>query len=172
MIIIIKRHFYKVATVVKITVVTIRSNNCDALHNLVPVVQFKKREKHPWRSVTFSKVASLACNITKSNTPPWFFFTFFKLCKWCQIAQRITRKFFDWFWSFVGNSLILEDQKIFNKARLTITTICVIAKCQIKFSSQYLCASLMKTSFTDLTRNCLLFFSKHSSFKNLFIKPI
>ena len=29
---------------------------CDALHNLVPFVQFKKREKHPWRSasVTYS----------------------------------------------------------------------------------------------------------------------
>ena len=27
---------------------------CDALRNLVPFVQFKKREKHPWRSVTFS----------------------------------------------------------------------------------------------------------------------
>ena len=30
---------------------------CDALHDLVPFVQFKTREKHPWRSVTFSKVA-------------------------------------------------------------------------------------------------------------------
>ena len=30
----------------------------DALHDLVPFVQFKKREKHPWRNVTFSKVAS------------------------------------------------------------------------------------------------------------------
>ena len=30
---------------------------CDALRNLVPFVQFKKREKHPWRSVTFSKAA-------------------------------------------------------------------------------------------------------------------
>ena len=29
----------------------------DVLHDLVPFVQFKKREKHPWRSVTFSKVA-------------------------------------------------------------------------------------------------------------------
>ena len=29
----------------------------DALRNLVPFVQFKKRERHPWRSVTFSKVA-------------------------------------------------------------------------------------------------------------------
>ena len=28
----------------------------------------EKREKHPWRSVTFS-------NFTKSNTPPWVFFT-------------------------------------------------------------------------------------------------
>ena len=27
---------------------------------------------------------------TKSNTPPWVFFTFFKLYKWYQIAQRIT----------------------------------------------------------------------------------
>ena len=29
---------------------------CGALRNLVAFVQFKKREKHPWRSV---------------NTPPW-----------------------------------------------------------------------------------------------------
>ena len=28
----------------------------DALRDLVPFVQFKKCEKHPWRSVTFSKV--------------------------------------------------------------------------------------------------------------------
>ena len=28
----------------------------DALRDLVSFVQFKKREKHPWRSVTFSKV--------------------------------------------------------------------------------------------------------------------
>ena len=31
---------------------------CDALRDLVPYVQFKKREKHSWRSVTFSKVAA------------------------------------------------------------------------------------------------------------------
>ena len=31
-----------------------------------------------------------ACNFTKSNTHPWVFFTFFKLYKWYQIAQRIT----------------------------------------------------------------------------------
>ena len=27
---------------------------------------------------------------TKINTPPWAFFTFFKLNKWYQIAQRTT----------------------------------------------------------------------------------
>ena len=33
------------------------SNLSNALHDLVPFVQFKKREKHPWRSVTLIKVA-------------------------------------------------------------------------------------------------------------------
>ena len=36
-------------------------NTCDA--RLVPFAQFKKREKHPWRS----------------NTLPWVLFTFLKL---------------------------------------------------------------------------------------------
>ena len=31
---------------------------CDALRDLVPFVQFKKHEKHQWRSVNFSKVAA------------------------------------------------------------------------------------------------------------------
>ena len=35
---------------------TIRLDS-DVLRDLVPFVQFKKREKHPWRSVTFNKVA-------------------------------------------------------------------------------------------------------------------
>ena len=29
------------------------------LHDLVPFVQLKKCEKHPWRNATFSKVAHL-----------------------------------------------------------------------------------------------------------------
>ena len=37
---------------------------CDALRDLAVFVQFKKREKHPWRSVT------------KSSTPPWVFSRF------------------------------------------------------------------------------------------------
>ena len=47
------------------------------MRDLVPFVQFKKREKHPW-------------NFTKINTPPSVFFTFFKFYKWYQIAQRTT----------------------------------------------------------------------------------
>ena len=39
------------------------------------------------------KLQASACNFTKSNTPPWVFFTFFKLYKWHQIAQRITVNF-------------------------------------------------------------------------------
>ena len=37
---------------------------CGALRDLIPFLQFKKREKHPWRSVTFSKVAGYE---TKEN---------------------------------------------------------------------------------------------------------
>ena len=43
---------------------------CRALRGLVVFVQFKKREKPPWRSVNFSKVAGFS--------------------KWYQIVQRIT----------------------------------------------------------------------------------
>ena len=56
------------------------SNVCD----LVPFLHFKEREKHPWRSVTFKVL------LAKGNTPPWVFFTFFKLkTKWYQIAHCI-----------------------------------------------------------------------------------
>ena len=54
----------------------------DALRDLVSFVQFKKHEKHPWKSATFSK----ACHFTKSNTHLWVFFTIFKLCTWYQIT--------------------------------------------------------------------------------------
>ena len=47
----------------------------DFLRDMVPFVQFQKREKHPWTSVTFS---------IKSNTHPWVFSTFFKLYQWYQ----------------------------------------------------------------------------------------
>ena len=47
-----------------------------------------KNVKNTHGGVTFK-----ACNLTKSNTPPWVFFTFFGLYKWYQIAQRITYSF-------------------------------------------------------------------------------
>lgn len=40
---------------------------CDALHDLAPFVQFTKCRKHPWRTVTFSKVASLSLQLSKSQ---------------------------------------------------------------------------------------------------------
>ena len=45
----------------------------DALRDLVSFVQFKKREKHPWRSDSFR-----AYNFAKSITPSWIFFTFYE----------------------------------------------------------------------------------------------
>ena len=36
---------------------------CDVLYDLVPFAQFKKREKHSWRSVTFSKVAGFSLQL-------------------------------------------------------------------------------------------------------------
>ena len=44
--------------VTKITMINmVMKNICGALRDLVPSAQFKTQEKHPWRSVTFSKVA-------------------------------------------------------------------------------------------------------------------
>ena len=36
---------------------------CDALSDLVPFAEFKKREKHPRRSVNFSKVAGFSLQL-------------------------------------------------------------------------------------------------------------
>ena len=57
----------------------------DPLRNLVPFVQFKKPEKHQRR-----RLLLVACNFTNNNNLLWVLFTFFKLYKWYQIAERIT----------------------------------------------------------------------------------
>ena len=36
---------------------------CVGLRDLVLFVQFKKREKHPWKSVNFSKVAGVSLQL-------------------------------------------------------------------------------------------------------------
>ena len=59
-----------------------RQYNWDALRNLVPFMQFKKRVKHPWKSVTFSRSVTLVLKATLLRV--------FKLYKWYQIAQYIT----------------------------------------------------------------------------------
>ena len=86
--------------------VGVSTGMCGALRDLIPFVQFRKREKHPWRSVTLSKVAS--CNFTKSNTPSWVFFTFFKLYKWYQITQIIT--YMNYFLVHVGPLLKIQNK--------------------------------------------------------------
>ena len=44
-----------------------KKNKCDALHNLVPFVQFKTREKHPCRCVTFSKAAGFSLQLKEKD---------------------------------------------------------------------------------------------------------
>ena len=43
-----------------------------------------------WGVLLLVKLHALAFNFTKSNTPPWAFFTNFILYKWYQIAQILT----------------------------------------------------------------------------------
>ena len=61
-----------------------KSRNLFLLYEMIYAIYYhlyKRREKHPWRSVTFSKVAGWTCNFTKCVTPPWVFFTILKLYK-------------------------------------------------------------------------------------------
>ena len=102
----------------------------DVLRDLVPFVQFEKHEKHSWRRVFFSKVAGL------SNTPPWVFFTFFKLYKWYQITQRITYTTFFRF-LFHGEKLeycenlgVLESHAESRSWKSVIRWSSVLAKCR------------------------------------------
>ena len=76
------------------------------MRDLVPFVQFEKREN------THGGVLLLvACNFSKSNTHPWVFFTFLKLCKCYQIAQKITNTRCE---NMENNSLIMWVQHVFS----------------------------------------------------------
>ena len=88
-------------------------NYCNVLRNLVPFVQLKKGAKYPWRSVTLENCRLWACNFTKSNTPSRVFFTFFKLYKWCQIAQRITHLYAAGFIVSVYTGIFMRLKTIF-----------------------------------------------------------
>ena len=66
---------------------------CDALRDLVPFVQFKNPGIHPWRSVTFIKIAGFQPATLLKVTLHYGCFPrvkFVKLCKWYQIVQNIT----------------------------------------------------------------------------------
>ena len=49
---------------------------------LCALYKCKGREKHPWKSDNFSKVAE----VSLSNFTAWMLYTFFKLYKWYQIG--------------------------------------------------------------------------------------
>ena len=51
----------------------------------------------------FVKLQAETCNFTKSNAPPWVFFTLFKLYEWYQIAQSST---------YLHNNYWMNDKKI------------------------------------------------------------
>ena len=86
-----QRYYYNYYTVDSTTYINLVdlekiciSVKCDTLRDLVPFAQFKNREN------THGGVRLLASNFTKSITLPWVLFRFFKLYRWCQIAQSIT----------------------------------------------------------------------------------
>ena len=56
-------------------------NICEALRDLVPFVQFKKREKHPWRNVNFNKVADLKPATLLKLTLLYGYFSRFLNCR-------------------------------------------------------------------------------------------
>ena len=76
----------------------------DALRDLVPFVQFKKREKKHMEE-DYLKLQASACIFTKSNTLPWELFTFFK---WYQIAKSILK-----FWIPLRTSFFDEEKLFF-----------------------------------------------------------
>ena len=55
------------------------------MRDLVPLVQFKKHEKHLWRTVTFTKVKVIKVALVHEC-----FSHFYKFDKWYQIMQSIT----------------------------------------------------------------------------------
>ena len=74
----VKLHFHLCSSFGKIYI-------CGVLCDLVSFLQFKKHEKHPWRSVTFR-----AWNFIKSDTLPWVFFTLFKFVQRALYKSRNT----------------------------------------------------------------------------------
>ena len=52
---------------------------CDALRDLVSLIQYKKREKYPWRSDTFNKIAEFSLQLYQKYHSPMGVFHVFKI---------------------------------------------------------------------------------------------
>ena len=63
--------------------------NCDAYRDFVPLVQFLKSEKHPWRIVAFSKVEGFNLQLYQKQHSSMGVFHIFKLHKQYQIVRCI-----------------------------------------------------------------------------------
>ena len=108
------------------------------------------------------KLQASACNFTNSNTPPWVFFTFFKLYKWYQIAQR-TR-------------IVLIGSRMLSWKRVRVLTkwkfnIPIQLPCILVFTdnSSYKLYYRKGRTFRDLT---LSWFCKIWRLQNLFFGPV
>ena len=51
---------------------------------------FKNVKNTTGRMLLLVKLQASTCNFTKSKIPPWVFFTFFALYKWCKTAQSVS----------------------------------------------------------------------------------
>ena len=64
-----------------------------------------------WGVLLLVRLQASAYTFTKSNTPSWVFFTFFKLYKWYQIAQSITHELTIPFIMLTFQNFFLEMQQ-------------------------------------------------------------
>ena len=120
---------------------------CGALRDLVAFAQFKKLEKHPWRSVTFSKLAGVRVSlwkklqvslfliklqsVTKSDTPPWVFFLNCTNGTKSHKASHMhweCEPFSEYRNLRVRNDSMVQNQRIWIKFILTIPTPCISEK--------------------------------------------
>ena len=131
----------------------------------------------------------LACNFTKSSTPPWVFYTFFKLYKCCQIAQSVTLQslqsftiimFFVAIIYVLWFVLVLHRNSGWTVISVTVECCSLEQKCIIHFFNfkypavknyirfcLYLSKTLAKQGFIDFLKNNLSFFRNDFTWKSL-----
>ena len=109
---------------------------CDALRDLVPFIQFKKREKHPWRSVTFSKVA---CRLKRATLlKVTLLYSCFACFLNCTDVTKSRKAFHVW-----RNDFSLIVCRMTENWNLSASLFCLL---NVRFMVQYLGACLIITS--------------------------